>query len=287
MNISIRSKKKKYSAREIAWRVLLNAILLTLAFLALFPFLWMLSSSLKAETAMYDFPIKWIPDNIKWDNYAEVFTKANFVQYYWNSIKISSVVTLGQVLTSVLAAYAFAKINFKGRDKIFIAYLGTMMVPFQVIMIPQFILFKYLGLLNHPHLALILPGIFTAFGTFMMRQFFLGVPDELSQAARIDGCNELGILVRIMLPLSKPAMASLAVFTFRWQWNDFLAPLIYIKDVTKKTIPIGLSSFQMENVTLYTLIMAGAIISIVPVVIAYILAQKSFVEGIATSGLKG
>jgi multiple sugar transport system permease protein len=162
-----------------------------------------------------------------------------------------------------------------------------MMVPFQVIMIPQFVLFKYIGLLDHPHLALILPGAFTAFGTFMMKQFFVGIPDELSQAARIDGCSEVGILLRIMLPLSKPAMASLAVFTFRWQWNDFLAPLIYIKDVAKKTIPIGLASFQSENVTLYTLIMAASIISIVPVVLMYIVAQKSFVEGIATSGLKG
>jgi multiple sugar transport system permease protein len=198
--------------KKLAIRLIMNCMHLLLTFVALFPFFWMLSSSLKSETAMYDFPIKWIPDEIRWDNYAKVFSKANFLQYYWNSIKVSSLVTIGQVATSVMAAYAFAKISFKGRDQLFIAYLATMMVPFQVIMIPQFVLFKYIGLLDHPHLALILPGAFTAFGTFMMKQFFVGIPDELSQAARIDGCSEVGILLRIMLPLSKPAMASLAVF---------------------------------------------------------------------------
>lgn len=279
-------KNSDVKIKKIISKVLLTVILLLLSYLFLFPFLWMLSSSLKTEKEMFTFPIQWIPKEIRWDNYKNAWEIGRFGIYYKNSIKVSLIVTFGQVLTSVMAAYSFAKINFKGRDVIFLAYLGTMMVPFQVVMIPQFMIFKHLNLVD-THWALILPGMFSAFGTFLLRQFFMGIPDELCEAARIDGCSELGILFIIMIPLAMPAMATLAIFTLRWTWNDFLAPLIYINNVNLKTIPLGLAQFKMENVTLYTLIMAGSIIAVLPIIIAYIFAQKFFVKGIAMSGIKG
>lgn len=265
---------------------LLTIILLGLSYLFLFPFLWMLSSSIKTEKEMFTFPIKWIPSEMRWDNYKRAWELGDFGTYYFNSVKVSVIVTIGQIITSILAGYAFAKIKFKGRNILFLAYLGTMMVPFQVVMIPQFIIFRNLNLTN-THWALILPGLFSAFGTFLLRQFFMDIPDELSEAARIDGCSDLGILIKIIVPLSLPAITTLGIFTLRWTWNDFLAPLLYINDVKLKTIPLGLAQFKMENITLYTLIMAGAVISMLPIIIAYIFAQKYFVRGIAMTGIKG
>ena len=160
------------------------------------------------------------------------------------------------------------------------------MVPFQVVMIPQFILFRKIGLINN-HLALILPGIFTVFGVFMLKQFFMGIPDEILEAARIDGCSEAGIMFRVVIPLSKAALSSLAIFTFRWQWNDYLAPLIYLNDKELFTIPLALSTFRMENLTLYTLIMAGSVISLIPVILVFLFTQKYLIQGIAMTGLKG
>jgi len=285
-NIFALSKNKKAIIKKTINKVLLTVILLFLSYLFLFPFLWMLSSSLKTEKEMFTFPIKWIPSEFRWDNYKNAWKIGRFGVYYKNSIKVSLIVTFGQVFTSVMAAYAFAKINFKGRDVIFLGYLGTMMIPFQVVMIPQFMIFKNLNLVD-THWALILPGMFSAFGTFLLRQFFLGIPDELCEAARIDGCSDLCILFVIMVPLALPAMATLAIFTLRWTWNDFLAPLIYINNKNLKTIPLGLAQFKMENITLYTLIMAGAIIAVLPIIIVYIFAQKFFVKGIAMSGIKG
>jgi multiple sugar transport system permease protein len=280
----IRNQKKIPKIR--VRRVLLVVILLVLSYLFLFPFFWMLSSSLKTEKDMFLFPIKWIPKKILWENYYNAWTKAKFNVFYLNSIKVSLIVTFGQVVTSIMAAYAFAKIAFKGKNVIFLIYIGTMMIPFQVLMIPQFLLFRVLNIYD-THWALILPAMFSAFGTFMLRQYFLGIPLELSEAARIDGCSEFRIMTNVIVPLSMPAILSLSIFILRWTWNDYLAPLIYINKQSLKTIPLGLAQFSGEYETAYTMIMAAAIIAVLPMVIAYLSAQKSFIKGIAMSGVKG
>ena len=266
-------------------RVALYASLACISLITLFPLAWMLSGSLKTEATIFNFPIQFIPDVAHWDNYLKAWSMVNFGALFRNSLKISSLVTVGQLFTSTLAAYGFAKIRFRGRDKLFLGYLATMMVPFQVIMIPQFVMFRNLGLAN-THLALILPGMFSVFGVFLLKQFFAGIPDELLEAARIDGCGEARTLFTIVVPLSKAAISSLAIFTFKWTWNDFLAPLIYINDKPKMTVPIGLSMFRMENITMYTYIMAGSVISLIPVIVVYIFTQKYLVQGIALTGLK-
>ena len=269
----------------IGWIALLTFMILC-AMAALFPFVWMLSSSLKLETEMFVFPIQWIPTTFHWENYYNAWTMVDFPRAMRNSLIVAGTITVGQLLTSATAGYAFAKIDFRGRDKVFLGYLATMMVPFQVVMIPQFILFRRLGLTN-THWALILPGMFTVFGVFMLRQFFMGIPDEMIEAARLDGCSEFGILMRIVIPLSKAALSSLAIFTFRWQWNDYLAPLIYLNDKPKFTLTIALAQFKMENITLYTLIMAGSVITLIPVVVLFLFTQKYLIQGITMTGMKG
>lgn len=277
---------KKGKPMDIVGRILLVAFMLLLSFVALFPFLWMLSSSLKAESEMFIFPIQWIPKVFHFENYVNAWKMVNFPRAMLNSFIVAGAITVGQVLTSATAGYAFAKINFRGRDKVFMAYLATMMVPFQVVMIPQFILFRKLGLTN-THWALILPGMFTVFGVFMLRQSFMSIPDEMLEAARLDGCSEFSILWRMVLPLNKAALASLAIFTFRWQWNDYLAPLIYLNDKSKFTLTIALSQFKMENITMYTYIMAGSVISLVPVIVLFFFTQKYLIQGITMTGSKG
>ena len=285
MNIAM-TKHRKMEPRYAVLHTLLILFMLLLVVIALFPFVWMLSSSFKEEKEMFVFPIQWIPTVFHTENYSTAWNMVNFGKAMLNSLKIAGIITIGQLLTSATAAYAFAKIPFRGRNKVFLGYLATMMVPFQVVMIPQFILFRQMGI-NNTHLALILPGIFSVFGVFMLRQFFQGIPDELIEASRLDGCNEFMILVRIILPLSGAALSSLAIFTFRWQWNDYLAPLIYLNDKKLFPVTIALAQFRMENMTLYTLIMAGSVISLVPVVVLFLFTQKYLIEGITMSGLKG
>ena len=252
----------------------------------LLPFFWMLSASLKPETAVFQFPIQWIPEKPLWSNYVNIWEKIPLARYYLNTVKIAFCVTFLQLFTCSLAAYAFAKINFPERDKLFLVYLGTMMVPFQVVMIPQFILLKQFHLAN-THTGLILLQAFSPFGVFMLRQYYLNIPTELSEAARIDGLSEFGIYSRVILPLSRPALASLAIFTASASWNDFLAPLIFLNDSAKKTLQIGIRSFMAESATDYASIMAASVCGLLPVVIVFILLQKYFVEGVASSGLKG
>ena len=285
MNIAMK-RKKAVDPKYAVLHTLLILLMLVFVVVALFPFAWMLSSSFKEEKEMFVFPIQWIPTVFHTENYSTAWNMVNFGGAMLNSLKISGIITIGQLLTSATAAYAFAKIPFRGRSKVFLGYLATMMVPFQVVMIPQFILFRQLGI-NNTHLALILPGIFSVFGVFMLRQFFQGIPDEMIEAARLDGCNEFMILVRIILPLSGAALSSLAIFTFRWQWNDYLAPLIYLNEKKLFPVTIALAQFRMENMTLYTLIMAGSVISLVPVVVLFLFTQKYLIEGITMSGLKG
>lgn len=252
----------------------------------LLPFIWMLSASLKLDKDVFQFPIQWIPKDPRWKNYQDIWKQIPFLTFYMNTTKLTVVITFLQLLTSSLAAYAFAKIRFPGRNTLFIAYIGTIAVPWQVYMIPQFIMMKKFGL-NDSHLSLVLLQAFTAFGVFLMRQFYLSIPEELSESARIDGLSEYGIYARIILPLSKPALATLTIFTFVNVWNDFMGPLIYLSSTKKKTIQLGLRMFISQYNAEYALIMAAAVCSIIPVVIVFLFAQRYFIEGIATTGLKG
>lgn len=279
-------KLKKKKTIDLTKKVLLYIFLIIISLIMITPFLWMISASLKSELEVFDFPIKWIPETIKWANYKKIWTEMPFLTYYLNTFKIAAVVTAVQLFTCSLAAYAFSKINFIGRDKIFLGYLCTMMIPYQVIMIPQFMIIRTLGLVD-THMALILTAAFSPFGVFLFRQFFLGIPEDLSEAARIDGCSEFGIYARIILPLAKPAAASLTIFTFVDRWNDFLGPLIYINSDSMKTLQLGMRNLQTELSSSYALLMAAAVCASIPTIIVYLLAQDFFVEGIAATGVKG
>lgn len=281
-----RSLKAKKSLMYYVSRVLLYGIIIFSSLTMILPFLWMVSASLKTELEVFDFPIRWIPQNPVWSNYVEIWQKIDFLRYYLNTVKLTIIITFVQLTTCSLAAYAFSKIEFPERNTVFLAYVATMMVPFQVLMIPQFIIMKNLNLVDS-HLALILLQAFSPFGVFLMRQFYMSIPNELLQAARIDGLSEFGIYRRIMLPLSKPALASLSIFTFVFVWNDFLGPLIYLNSSSKKTIQLGIRMFISQWSAEYSLIMAASVCSLLPVLIMFIGTQKFFVEGIAMSGLKG
>lgn len=267
-------------------RAALYVFLISSSVMMCLPFLWMISSSLKPEVDVFGFPIRWIPEVFRWDNYLEVWTRVPFARYYLNSIIVAGSITLLQIVTCSMAAYAFAKIEFPGRDKIFMGYLCTMMVPFQVIMIPQFLIIKNLHLVDRLGSVIVIAA-FSAFGIFLFRQFFMTLPESLSEAARIDGCSEFGIFTRIIMPLSKPAIASLVIFTFVSAWNDFLGPLIYLNSDRVKTIQLGMRSFQSMFNSEYALLMAAASCATVPVIIVYLLAQDQFIEGIAAGAIKG
>lgn len=252
----------------------------------LVPYVWMLSSSLKLNKDVFTFPMQWIPEAPRWQNYADIWTRIPLGKFIYNTAKLSVVVTVLQLLTSSFAAYAFSKLRFKGRNALFLGYIATIAIPWQAYMVPQFILMRSLGL-NNTHLAIILLQAFSAFGVFLMRQFYQGIPDELCEAARIDGLSEYGIWARIMLPLSKPALSTLIIFTFVSTWNDFLGPMIYLTKTELKTIQIGLRMFISQYSAEYGLIMAASVISIIPVLIVFLTLQKYFVQGVASSGIKG
>jgi len=234
-------------------------------------------------------PIEKVHRGIKpiWSNYTEVIENIPFARFYFNSLFVAICVTLGQVVTSAMAAYAFSRLNFPGRDKLFIGYLATMMIPYAVILVPVYILMNWLNWVD-TYKALIIPAIFSAYGTFMLRQFFMGIPVDLEDAAKIDGCNYFRIFWHIILPLSKPALATLTVFTFMGSWVNFMWPLIVTDSVEMKTLPVGLAYFQETGFgPQYNLLMAGAMMATLPIIIVFVFTQRFFVEGIKMTGLKG
>ncbi len=266
--------------------IAIYALIVGVTFVMLLPFAWMLSASLKLDRDVFSFPIEWIPSEPRWRNYVDIWTKVPLGLFVYNTTKLTVIVTLLQLFTSSFAAYAFAKLRFANREFLFLAYIATIAMPWQVYMVPQFLLMRELGL-NNTHMALICLQAFTAFGVFLMRQFYMSIPDELCEAARIDGMNEYQIWLRIMLPLSKPALSTLTIFTFVTTWNDFLGPLIYLTKTELKTIQIGIRMFITQYSTEYGLIMAASIISLIPVLAVFLALQRFFVEGIASTGLKG
>lgn len=272
---------------RIIMKVLVYILLIIVAAIMIIPFLWMLSGSIKSSTEVFQLtPFQFIPDVPKWSNYIEIWTRIPLGRFIGNTFYLTIIVTLLQVLSSSFAAYAFSKLRFRFRNGLFLAYIATIAMPWQVYMVPQFIMMRGMGL-NDKLLAMICLQAFSAFGVFLMKQFYEGIPDSLCEAARIDGMSEYKIYSTIMLPLSKPALATLVIFTFVNTWNDYLGPLIYLKSEAKKTIQLGLKMFIGQYSAEYGLIMAGSIISLIPVLIIFLLLQKNFVEGIAATGVKG
>ncbi len=231
-------------------------------------------------------PFVWIPEKPRWSNYQDIWTKIPFARFVANTVYLTIVVTFLQILTSSFAAYSFAKLHFGHKNGLFLAYIATIAMPWQVYMVPQFIMMRRMGL-NDKLLAIICLQAFSAFGVFMMKQFYEGIPDDLCEAARIDGMSEYKIYATVMLPLSKPALSTLTIFTFVNTWNDYLGPLIYLKSQHKKTIQLGLKMFISQYSSDYGLIMAGSVLSLIPVLIVFLCLQRYFVEGVASTGLKG
>ena len=279
-------KTKSAKRQKTISMVVVYVLLIVIAFLMLIPFVWMLSASFKMNKDVFAFPIEWIPSNPRPRNYVDIWTKIPLATFVLNTAKLTIIVTLLQLFTSSFAAYAFAKLNFKGKKVLVLGYIATIAVPWQAYMVPQFMMMRAWGL-NNTHLAIICLQAFSAFGVFLMKQFYEGVPSELCEAARIDGLSEYGIWWRIMLPLSKPALSTLTIFTFVSTWNDFLGPLIYLTKTELKTIQIGLRMFISQYSAEYGLIMAASVIALIPVLIVFLSLQKYFVQGVASAGLKG
>lgn len=278
---------KSKSKNRMIGKIIIYIFLALLVIITILPFVWMLSASIKSDREVFQMnPFVLIPENPHWDNYLKIWTKIPFATFIKNTVVLTIVVTLLQLFTSSFAAYAFAKLEFKGKKQLFLAYISTIAMPWQVYMVPQFLMMRKMGL-NDTLLAMVVLQAFSAFGVFLMRQFYMGIPDSLCEAARIDGMSEFKIYTNIMLPLSKPALATLTIFTFVATWNDYLGPTIYLKTEAKKTIQIGLQRFIGQYSSEYGLIMAGSVISLIPVLIVFLALQKYFVEGIATSGVKG
>ena len=281
------AKKSSMHRNRVVGKVLIYALLILITAVMVVPFLWMLSASIKTNTEVFDIaPFQFIPDEPQWSNYQEIWTKIPLARFIGNTVFLTIVVTTLQMLTSSFAAYAFAKLQFKHRNALFLAYIATIAMPWQVYMVPQFIMMRGMGL-NDKLLAMICLQAFSAFGVFLMKQFYEGIPDSLCEAARIDGMSEYKIYSSIMLPLSKPALSTLIIFTFVNTWNDYLGPLIYLKTETKKTIQLGLKMFIGQYAAEYGLIMAGSIITLIPVLVVFLALQKYFVEGVAATGIKG
>lgn len=268
-------------------RAVLTLIMLFFAMLMVLPFIWMVSTSFKSPMEVFEYPIQWIPEQIVFDHHINVWTgKDSFVLYYANSLKIALIAMIGATFMSAFAAYGFARTEFKGRNAMFFVYLSMMMVPPQVLFVPKFIMFDWMGIYN-THWAIILPGFFTIFGVFMMRQFFMTIPKEISEAAFIDGAGHFRIFFQLMLPLAKPALATLAIIDFSWHWNDYEDALVFLIDPLLYTVPLGLQNFILEHSIDYNGMMAAASAGIVPMVLIFLLGQRFIIEGISSSAVKG
>ncbi len=267
-------------------RALLYIMLVLICVITLLPLVWMLSASLKVDSEVFTIPIKWIPETFHWDNYMKVWEMIPFSLFTFNSAKLTIIITLIQVFTCSFAAYGFTKCHFRGRDTLFLCYMATIAIPWQIYMLPQYKMMEKFHLVD-THIGYIMLQSFVAFGVFLLRQFYQGIPNELLEAARIDGLSEYGIYGRIILPLSKPALTTLTIFTFVNVWNDFMGPMIYFNSTENKTVPLGIRMFLGQYSTNYELIMAASVLSLIPIFLVYVPCQRFFVQGIATSGLKG
>jgi multiple sugar transport system permease protein len=267
-------------------RALLYTALAVGGLLMMFPFIWMVSTSFQSAGALLVPPPQLIPSPIETGNYAEVATAFPLGRFLLNSVGVAAVSTALQLLTSAMAAYAFARLTFRGRDALFLVYIATLMVPLQVTILPLFVEMKYLGQVDS-YAGLVLPSIASAFGTFLLRQAFLGLPRELEEAAFIDGAGHLAVFRRIVVPLARPALATFGIFAFMASWNSFLWPLVIVNSPDLMTLPVGLSNLQGRYATAWNLLMAGSTVAVIPILIVYIVGQKYVIRGVALTGLKG
>ncbi|WP_165980736.1 carbohydrate ABC transporter permease [Macrococcus carouselicus] len=254
--------------------------------LMLLPFIWMVSTSLKPSDEVMTMPPVWIPSEFRWDNYMTAFQKAPFARYLFNSIVVTVLSTIGELLTTILAAYAFSKLAFWGRDIVFSVLMATMMIPGEVLLIPNFVTLSNLGWIDRFE-ALIVPWTASIFSIFLLRQFFMSIPDELGYAARIDGCSNWNFLWRIMVPLAKPAIVTIVLLKIIGSWNAFLWPLVVTNSEEMRTLPVGLTAFTTEAGTNYELLMAASAMIILPMIILFIILQKYIIQGVARAGIKG
>jgi len=268
-------------------RVVVWTLLVAGALVMIVPFLWLVSTSLKEQRQIFLYPPQWIPDPVAWRNYPEALTVLPFGRFVSNTLIVTVITMVGTLLTSSLCAYGFARLRFPGRELIFMVLLSTLMLPYAVLMIPQYVMFKYLGWID-TYLPLTVPYWFGGgiFNIFLLRQFFRTIPLDLTDAARIDGASELRIFWRVMLPLAKPALTVIAIFTFIHSWNDFLGPLIYLSSHDKFTIALGLATFKGIYATQWHYLMAASTIMVVPIIVLFFLAQRYFVQGIVMTGMK-
>jgi multiple sugar transport system permease protein len=275
-----------YRLKRRVSQAVLYLLLILGALVMIIPFAWMISTSLKTDQYVLTIPPQLIPNPATLDSYLRLFELYPIGRMLFNSLFVAGLTTLGQLVTCSMAAYAFARLKFRGHNLVFLFYLATMMVPFQVTITPLFILMRIFGWIN-TYQGLILPGVFSAFGTFMLRQAFLTIPVEYEEAAYMDGASPLTIFLRIILPLSKPALATLTVFAFMGSWNAFLWPLFIVREQTLMTLPVGLATLQGRWLTEWNLVMAGTVITVLPMLLLYLFAQKYIVQGFVMSGLKG
>jgi multiple sugar transport system permease protein len=267
-------------------RTLLTALLAVVGIVMVFPIAWMLSASFKYESDVFNMPIEWIPKKFNPSNYAMAVTDFPFATWYANTALVTIYIVVLVLTVSTIAGYAFAKLDFKGRDAIFLIFIATMMIPVEVRIIPQFMIFKSMGLIDNV-LSVALPWMFNAFSIFLMRQFFTSIPNDLIEAARIDGCNEYTTFFRIVLPLAKSQISALFILAFTWGWNEYFSALIYINDTNKQVLSVGIASFKGEYSGNFAVQMAGATLALIPIIVVYLFAQKRFIEGVAMSGVKG
>lgn len=272
---------------KITFGKLMAYILLTLgALIMIVPFIWMVSTSLKDQQQLFAWPPIWWPNPFVWSNYSEVFSRINFGLYGLNTLKITVAVTIVRLIICSMAGYAFARMKFPGKDFLFMLTLATMMISAQITIIPNFIIMRYLHLTD-THLGVILPQVADGFSIFLMRQFFLSFPRDLEDAAKLDGCDPLMFYLRILIPSSKPILATLAVMTFQGVWNDFLWPLVMLTSPVKRTLAVGLSYLVGQYTTRWDLQMAGSVLTVLPILILFFILQKYFVQSIKLTGLKG
>ena len=277
---------RKYK-KKLIYEILEHLVLIFASVLFLIPFFWMLSTSLKTDTQLFVYPPIWMPDPINWVNYVEATKYIPFFRYFGNTAIVTFISTLGVILSCPLAAYSLSKMRWSGRDAVFSITLAVMMIPGQVTMIPLYVLFNKVGFVNS-YVPLIIQSFFgVPFYIFLIRQFFMGIPDSLLDSAKIDGASELRKYVQIVMPLAKPAILSVGLFQFMSSWTDFMGPLLYLNKPSMYTLSLGLQQFQSEFGTEWGLMMAASTMMTIPVIILYFLLQKTFIQGVTFTGIKG
>jgi multiple sugar transport system permease protein len=268
-------------------RTAIYAALVLFGLIFLLPFAWMVSTSVKPNDQVFVYPPQWLPNPILWDNYVDALTKVPFLSYFRNTVFISGMTIVGNLLSCSLVAYGFSRVRWFGRDAVFLIVLATMMLPTATTLVPLYVIFRNLGWMGTFNPLVVPPFFGTAFFIFLLRQFFMTIPMDLSDAARIDGENEFGIFWRIILPLSKPALATVALFSLLWSWSDFFGPLIFLTNEDLYTISLGLVQFQSRYDTAWGQVMAAATVFTLPVLVLFFVSQRQFVEGVTVTGLKG